>query len=65
MRVTIDKSLCAGCGTCVVICPQVFEMQDDLAVNIIGEDQDIPGDYETMCEDASDSCPVEAIVIER
>ena len=31
MRVRVDKSLCMGCGICTDICPEVFEMDGDLA----------------------------------
>jgi ferredoxin len=65
MKVKVDKTLCAGCGTCVEICPEVFEMQGDVVLNIIGEDKDIPEQYEATCDDAVNSCPVEALIIEE
>jgi len=64
MKVRIDKELCTGCGTCVEICPEVFELQDDLALNKLGGNKDIPEELQHACENAADSCPVAAITIE-
>ena len=32
MKTTVDKDLCLGCGLCVDICPEVFQMEEDKAV---------------------------------
>jgi ferredoxin len=64
MKVRVDEDLCAGCGTCAEMCPQVFEMEDDLAKVIIG-DKPIPEEYDALCRETADSCPVEAIIIEE
>ena len=32
MKAVIDKDACTGCGLCEDTCPEVFEMQDDIAV---------------------------------
>jgi ferredoxin len=65
MKAIVDKTICTGCGSCVEICPEVFELQDDLAVNKLGEDRELPTDYEETCREAADACPVEAIIIEE
>jgi ferredoxin len=62
MKATVDKDLCAGCGACVDICPEVFEMQDDLAVVKVDP---IPPEVEKTCRDAADSCPTSAIILEE
>ena len=28
-KVTIDEAACVGCGLCVNVCPDVFELTDD------------------------------------
>ena len=53
----VDYDLCIGCGSCVEICPEVFELRDDEKAYVIGEDKCSTCD----CEEAVDICPVEAI----
>lgn len=52
----IEFDLCEGCETCVALCPDVFEMQDEKAVVISGEKCS-----ECDCQEAIDTCPTEAI----
>jgi ferredoxin len=62
MRVKIDKVLCIGCEACIDICPEVMEMQDDLAFTKI--EDDIPEDLEDAVREAAEACPSQAIEIE-
>ena len=32
MKVRVDEDSCVGDGTCAEVCPEVFEMRDDVAV---------------------------------
>lgn len=52
----IDFDLCEGCETCVSLCPDVFEMQDDKAVVVAAEKC-----ADCDCQEAIDTCPTEAI----
>ena len=52
--VNVNKEKCIGCGLCVSICEEVFEMQRDKA--IIKAQKNIP-----CVKEAKDSCPVDAI----
>ncbi len=53
---------CIGCGTCVAICPDVFDLNDEgVAENIIG---DVPSELEAEAKEAAESCPVNAIINE-
>ena len=61
MKATVDADLCTGCELCADTCPEVFEMQDDVAVTIVDES---PAEAEDTAQEAAESCPAEAIVIE-
>jgi ferredoxin len=61
MKVRIDKDLCSGDEICVEICPEVFEMEDDIAICKM---EDVPEDVQEKCREAADECPSEAIIIE-
>jgi ferredoxin len=54
--VSVDAN-CVGCGSCVEICPEVFQMEDDLAFVKKGADLSL----EAKIIEARDACPVEAI----
>jgi len=58
MHVEVDEN-CIGCGLCVELCPEVFEMNDqDLAVVKISE---VPDEHADACREAEEECPSEAI----
>ena len=68
MKVSIDKTKCAGCGSCVAICPEVFEMKDDGTVDVKAEYQGVDiADTELVekVKQAAMACPSVAIVIEE
>jgi ferredoxin len=62
MKVSIDKELCTGCELCVSTCPDVFEMDGDIA-RVINEIVS-PGAEESV-QQATDDCPTTAIKIEE
>ncbi|HBH60904.1 MAG TPA: ferredoxin [Nitrospiraceae bacterium] len=54
----IDYDLCIGCGSCVEICPEVFELrEEENKVYVIADEKCHTCD----CEEAAGVCPVEAI----
>jgi len=60
MKVRIDEN-CTACGLCVNTCPEVFAMGDshaDILTDIV------PAELEDTVQQASDECPVEAIIVE-
>ncbi|MDY0097517.1 MAG: ferredoxin [Candidatus Dojkabacteria bacterium] len=67
MKVSIDQSLCIACGSCVAICPEVFEMKEDGTVDVKSEwkGKEIPVELQAKVQEAHDVCPVTAIVIEE
>ncbi len=60
MRVRVEDT-CTACGLCIDTCPEVFEMGDDMAEVITDE---VPPEHEDDVQQASDECPVEAIIVE-
>lgn len=55
----VDHDECIGCGSCVELCPQVFELRDDKAW-VIGYDKCNTCD----CQEAVNVCPTSAITLE-
>lgn len=56
---TVNHDLCIGCGTCESLCPEVFKMEEGKSHAIKEDCADC-----TCCQEAADSCPVNAISIE-
>ena len=68
MKVSIDKSKCIMCGSCVAICPEVFEMKDDGSVDVKEQykGKDISDDaIIAKVKEAESACPATAIVVEE
>ena len=57
-KITIDDSLCTGCGLCAANCPDVFEMGDDNLARAISQAC-------TSCDikEIAEQCPVSAIAV--
>ena len=60
MKTSVNKEMCIGCGTCVSMCPEIFEMGDD---NKAYAKEGV----ESKCnlKDIAAACPVSAINIEK
>jgi ferredoxin len=61
MKVKVDRDSCTGCGLCIDNCPEMFELQGDVA---IAKSADVPADLQDKVKEAADNCPVEAIIVE-
>ncbi len=53
----VDYETCIGCGSCVELCPEVFELRSDEKAWVIGPDKC----HTCNCQEAIDVCPVQAI----
>jgi len=62
MKVTVDETLCTGCGLCEQMVPDVFELADNVARVKVAV---VPSNLEESVEEAADSCPAEAIKVEK
>lgn len=59
-KVWIDDD-CIACGACVDLCPEVFELEGDIAE--VREDADLSLDDQII--EAAEECPVEVIHYEE
>lgn len=62
MKVSVDFDVCASTGSCVQVCPEVFEVRSDGYLYILQEN---PGEeLRSKVEQAADLCPTAAITVE-
>jgi len=62
MNPKVDPETCIGCGTCVALCADVFELKDDNKSYVIaGVDYE---KYTDCIKESADVCPTQAISIE-
>jgi len=61
MAVKVDREKCIGCGYCITVAPEVFELKDGKS-NV----KDVEGDkkYPDKVKNAKEGCPVNAISVE-
>ena len=52
----VDEDTCIGCGHCVEVCPQVVELGNEKS-QVIGPNKC----GSCSCQEAIDTCPVQAI----
>ncbi|MGI5898197.1 MAG: ferredoxin [Candidatus Dojkabacteria bacterium] len=62
MKAKIDPEKCIMCGSCVAICPEVFEMGDDGKVKVKAE---VSEEVKEKVEQAKSGCPAVAIETEE
>jgi ferredoxin len=61
-KVIIDTDECIGCESCVELCPEVFEFDEETEkAKVIREE----GGPEDCIEEAIETCPVECIFWEE
>lgn len=62
MKGFVDKDVCIGCGLCVGVCPEVFDLDGD--GKAVAIEDEIAADVLTDAKEAANQCPVEAIIVE-
>lgn len=69
-KVRVDRSLCIGCGTCIVIAPKTFELDSEGKSVVRKKDGSLTSDSVDLAKiddtkenvtNAIESCPVAAI----
>ena len=62
MKVSVDFDNCASTGSCMQVCPEVFEVRSDGYLYVLIEN---PGEeLREKVEQAADLCPTAAITVE-
>jgi len=55
--VWVDRPVCNGCFVCVEMCPDVFELDEDMVAVV----HNLRGDTEDSIQEAIDACPEGAL----
>jgi ferredoxin len=63
MRVVVDFDICASTGSCMQVCPEVFEVRSDGYLYILQEEP--PEELRGKVQEAAELCPTGAISIEE
>lgn len=63
MKASVDKELCMGDRNCNMLCPEVFQYDEDELMSIVLVDE-IPDKYKDLVIQASEECPAQAISVE-
>lgn len=62
MKVSINYDVCASTGSCMQICPEVFEVRSDGYLYLLNDE---PGEeLREKVELAAEMCPTAAITVE-
>ncbi|MDD2678153.1 MAG: ferredoxin [Candidatus Paceibacterota bacterium] len=62
MEIKVDKKKCLGCGLCISLCPEVFELQDGKSQ--IKAKVDLKKNKNCI-EEAKENCPAKAIIVKE
>lgn len=68
MKIKIDQDTCIGCGSCVSVCPEVFELDENGKAFLKNSKNPAEGEVtgknsEVCAKEGADICPVEAIAV--
>lgn len=66
-KMTVDHSICKGCGLCVTVCPKKIVLLDKSVLNIKGYHPAVVSDMESCigCAMCAIICPDCAITVEK
>lgn len=62
-KIIIDEKICIGCGACVAVAPELFELNEDnkAEAKTVSE---LKEEELTRAKEGAETCPVQAIKIE-
>lgn len=59
MELRVDPDICISCGTCIDICPETFDWNEEGKARSLYDE--VPPSLEEYARDALENCPVDAI----
>jgi ferredoxin len=62
MKVIVDYDVCASTGSCMQVCPEVFEVRSDGFLYVLQEEP--PEELRERVLQAEELCPTGAITVE-
>ena len=62
LKVTVDYDVCASTGSCMQVCPEVFEVRSDGFLYLLQEEP--PEELRDKVLEAESLCPTGAITVE-
>jgi ferredoxin len=62
MKVIVDYDVCASTGSCMQVCPEVFEVRSDGYLYVLQEEP--PEELREKVLQAEELCPTGAITVE-
>jgi ferredoxin len=62
VKVTVDYDVCASTGSCMQVCPEVFEVRSDGYLYVLQDEP--PEELREQVLQAEDLCPTGAITVE-
>jgi ferredoxin len=62
MKLSVNAEECTGCELCVNTCPDLFELDGDVAKSKVDV---VPEGAEECARQASEDCPTSAIAVEE
>jgi ferredoxin len=62
VKVTVDYDVCASTGSCMQVCPEVFEVRSDGFLYVLQEEP--PEELRDGVIQAEELCPTGAITVE-
>ena len=63
MKAKVVENLCIGCGACMALVPDYFELSDEGVA--YAKDDVVKDDLEEDVKTAADNCPTGAIAVEE
>jgi len=62
-KISVDAATCIGCGICVSLAPEIFEMNED-GKSVVRSDVDLASENLEKAQESADACPVDAITVD-